>query len=257
MTSLKHLFKLLILEQLTLREQAPEATTPNNVFGNWLAPDMRKLGVTEPDTDEEEKTIDALDDFFSANDPAKLKAEGGKIPNELIALMRKHQYSPVLDPGTAPVYRGLSFDNIEQFKAVIQPYLAHIQSCFLLQEENSQPQPIKPAQLQTITDTIYAVYGVIGPSPLSPKENRFVQSWTSEQNPTAMDFANRGMQGGMMIQSNVQKNNFFGKPGEIGKLGGFTNEMETVSVGTVTTDGAKFIYGPSIYGDVAEKYLLW
>ena len=50
-------------------------------------------------------------------------------------------------------------------------------------------------------------------------------------------------QGGLKAVAQVAGNNFFGKPGEIGKIGGYPDEMETISVGPVTITNGIFCFG--------------
>ncbi len=249
-----------LIEAIIKEAIAPEATPPSNPFGNWLAPQDRSLDVEEEDTPEEVEMIDALRTFMGKeNDPSKLSANGGEKAKELVGLMKKHQYAPVLNPGGGMAYRGLSFTDANSFLSVIKQYGGNVKTLQILVEDGGTPATITVEQLQQylVKQEFFVVYGSIGPFAMQPAgSGKLVQSWTADLNVAASDFVNKNSVGGTLVVANTTKNMFFGRPGEIGKIGGFPEEKETISVGAVNVEGAKFVYGPYVSNDEIQRFLL-
>lgn len=236
-------------------EIAPEAqeTEP---FGQWLAPNERVLGADEDDTPEEQDTIDALKTFMGThNDPSWLSADNGKIANELYGLLKKHQYLPVLNPGVSVAYRGLYFHDKNHFMEIMKLYGSKVKNLVLSVDRYTPPTPITVDKLPEVlkTNDFHLITGTIAPFQLQTRPDALVQSWTASKE-VAVDFSNRKGEGGMVIRATISKNKFFGKPGEIGKIGGYEEEMETISVGPINTDGAIFVYGSYVEGEIMTNY---
>jgi hypothetical protein len=232
------------INQIILEEVAPEADMPNAPFGKWFAPGQRNIATSEEDTPAEQQVITALRKFMgSNNDPSMLSANNGILANALYVLMKKHQYSPILDPGVPVAYRGISFKNEAHFSKILNMYAGSIASIHAVLTYKGPLTPINQQQVEQLIQSGSYEYFVVslGPFSLQPQANTLVQSWTSNKTVTD-NFISKEGYGGMLIRASTTKNKFFGKPGEIGKIGGFAEEMETISVGSVTTDGAVMVF---------------
>lgn len=236
------------IEQVVLEELAPEADE-DEVFGQWLDPDKRRLSVKEPNTPEETAAISALTSFMSwRNDPSKLSANNGKYAKMFLDLMQKHQYSPVLDPDVGFVYRGLYFEDKGKY---IDFFSTHTPKGFTVYDANNT---VIDHGTQTIFDVIqnvpyHRIEGYLGQFNLNPQGNALVQSW-SEDISIACGFANPWGSGGVVLRANTDENNFFGKPGEIGKLANAPDEKETISVGTVKVAFGMFVISSKFIDEI-------
>lgn len=228
------------IEQVVISELAPEAEE-DEIFGQWLDPKQRKLGVTEPNTPEEDGAVQALRSFMGfANNPSRLSANNGHYAKMFLDLMKRHKYAPVLDPDVSYVYRGLNFEDTGPY---VDFFSTHPVESFTLYDVNDKEIDIQGRTLmQCLQEKNYhMIEGRLAPFSLKPKPNTLVQSW-SEELSIACGFANPMGRGGVVLKANVESNNFFGKPGELGNLAGSGNpELETISVGPVQTMGGMFV----------------
>ena len=235
------------------KEVRAEAQPPNDPLGKWFAPTERSLPVYEPDTELERELIKAIGSFTGySNDPTLLSANGGKLANILIDITEKHEYSPILDPGNIEVFRGIAFKEKKHFLELMNYYSEYIVSAQFINNNDVRsltakdiPDMIEKIWGSIVSDNYHArITGKLSSFVILPPENRLVQSWSSDKD-VAASFANRFCRGGLIFKARTSKNMFFGKPGEIGKLGDpeLASENETISVGPVNVDKAAFVYG--------------
>lgn len=237
------------IDQVVLSELAPEADE-DEVFGQWLDPEKRNLGVKEPNTPEENNAIQALRSFMSwTNNPALLSANGGKYAKMFLDLMKNHKYEPVLNPDTSFVYRGLDFGETGKW---VDFFANHKVDYFSAYDVHGNEVDVQGKSfLEVLQSGGYSeIEGTMSPFVLQPIGGALVQSW-SDSVDVACGFANQMGRGGVVLRANTEENNFFGTPGEIARLAGASpGERETISVGTVQVSMGMFVISRKFINEV-------
>lgn len=238
------------IDQVVLSELAPEADE-DEVFGKWLDPKQRKLGVDEPNTPEEDGAVQALRSFMGyTNNPSRLSADNGKYAKMFLDLMKRHKYAPVLDPDASLVYRGLNFEHTGQY---VDFFSTHPVLYFTAYDASGAELDMQGKPLVEVLQTgnYDSIEGALSPFTLHPKGKTLVQSW-SESLEIACGFANPMGRGGVVVRATVEENNFFGKPGELAVLSGAsTAEQETISVGPVKVAAGMFYITKRFVDEIA------
>lgn len=218
----------IMLSKLLFEVLAEPEAPPESIYGQYLFAPKRSGEVPEePNTDPAEvRLFDALKSFMSpANDHQKLKA---LIP-EILGVMERHEYSPVLDPGKdVKVYRGMN---------VSQKTLEEMSSGGTITKESKK---LGKADNAPVVD----YFAVSKKGELDSKKSA-LQSWTTDLS-IALGFSLQGEYGdGMGVPvifvSNTSNGMFFGHPEKLPLIiRGTDYEKETISIGTVNYSG--FVY---------------
>jgi hypothetical protein len=237
----KPTLKSLLFEENSVPPEAPE----DAIYGKYLfAPYRDSDGLPkplEPNTSDENKLRHALKTYFMDN----ISSELGKIAPQVLGVLAKHQYEPVLDPGNKKVYRILSLEGY-----MIEDIVA-----------------------TTGKEMVYNEVGSYqGTYNLRTSKPSQIQGWTTEPLSTAVkpiaDYAQREKfmlgHGIVLFVAYPEGNKFFGKPYKLADVveKGMRDEHETISFGTVRCVGfsyylEKYVPGmkkkPFNYEDLVEK----
>lgn len=200
------------LERLLFEE--PEHG-PDAIFGKYLFDKTRgDIPEREPETKDETDFRIALEKYIGSNAKRSLSAMAQKI----LKLVNAGMYEPLLSPGNITVYRTLSFisaPNLSSFNGMI---------------------------------------GSLGAGTLEPKLNP-LSGWTSSKDFT--DEYVQGMLGSASLitvyaaSTTANKGKFFGAPGKLALAldtgyKDFSYEMETISLGPVDYQEARFVKASDI-----------
>lgn len=214
-----------VLHAMLLEE--PEADTAP--FGRYAFDNMRK-DIPQPDkqedTEAETEAQKALKDYVGNNQKDKL----AQIAPLMLDLVNKGLYQPILDPKASGfVYR-------------------------ILQMPDNIASGLVGAQ---ITGQRPAGLGKAGA--LKPHDSN-VSGWTSNAN-LVTEFQGIGDGNVMLLfRAPTKGNQFFGNPGQLAVVAGepqFTQEMETIGVGTIKYDRVAYVmlYDDNVgYFDAQEAF---
>lgn len=206
---------MISLQQLLFEE--PEFGA-DAVFGKYIFDDPRTdipRAAKEKMTPLEDDILKSIGTYINHNSPLGLS----KRAEVLLNLVDKGYYSPILDPGTAPVYRLLMFSG-----------------------------PGSKDEISAIVGPAPKKTGILGPGVLNPTYGK-IQGWS-----TGMDYIKKfltfkrtGRDDCMIVfKANPQDNKFFGKPGKLAAVAGederYVQEMETISYGPVSYTEARYVF---------------
>lgn len=238
-----------------LFEQEEEATDTDE-FGKWFAPHSRRLrgnAYMEPNTDVEQQVQDDLETFLSNNNPKDLEANRGH--EILLKLAKAGKYKQVLDPAVPAVWRGMRFPDPAKM-------LTYLKSLGVSSME-VQTNPRDPATSTMTLDQVMALvsqkkpvffHGAQGGITYKPARAGGVSSWTSASEKAY--YFTQGVGGrfaALVFYAGVSGNNFFGRPGELGKLGNYEDEMEVIGVGEIK--GSNLTYRGTTNPELFEKVI--
>jgi hypothetical protein len=231
-----------------LFEQEEEASDSDE-FGKWFAPISRRMRgnpMFEPNTDLEQQIIDDLDTYFSFNNPKPLEADRGH--EILLRLKNSGKYKQVLEPGVSHVFRGMKFPDTQQFLEYVKALGVtdvSVQTSPTELEQHPQTKTIDECLQMLGRKEEFFFYGLKegASTTYKPVRQAGVSSWTSDpakafyftQSATKTSHRNA-----IVLTATTAGNNFFGKPGEIGKLGTYEDEMEVVGVGEIKLSYVSF-----------------
>lgn len=193
-------------------------------FGQYLFGQERGFG--EPDTEAEKRLTEALRWFIGEeNEPGKL----AKFAPLILELMKKHQYLPLLDPGTERVYRGMSLEASE-VKTILKPYGPK----FRFDPEATGPVICNlPDKLHTLDHRKHLASWSLSPGIAA---GFATDRMFDDRGFVAVVFAAR---------PHAEGNCFFGRPGSlppaVGLAGHLAEEQETISFGPVGHDGFAYL----------------
>lgn len=214
---------------IRILEEAAKPEAPVSApFGKFLFGQERGFG--EPNTEAEDRLKIALRAFISdESDPRSLSQFAPKI----LELLKKHQYLPLLDPGTARVYRGIAL-TIGEVKALLEPYGMELQRGTTEGVVCNLPGQLHPLGHRKSLASWSLSHNVAAGFAITAYHE--ADYGDDDEVPVPVVFAAR---------PNAEGNAFFGKPGEIaGPVGlndDFIDEQETISFGPVEHDGFCYI----------------
>lgn len=188
------------------------------IFGKYLFDDPRTdipKAEKEKMTPLEDDILKTVGTYINQNSPLGLS----KRAEVLLGLVNKGYYSPILDPGTASVYRLLMFSG-----------------------------PGSKEEISAILGSTYGKTGALGPGVLTPTYGK-IQGWSTgiDYIKKFLTFKQTGRDDCMIVfKANPQDNNFFGKPGQLAAVAGdderYVKEMETISYGSVSYTEARYVF---------------
>jgi len=205
----------------------PEAPI-GSIYGQYLfAPERSGEVPEEPNTEPEEtRLFDALKDFMgSENNHQKLQS----LVPEILEVMKRHEYSPILDAGSVKVYRGMTLP---------QKTLESMSDGGSITKES-----IKAGKTADAPEVKY--FAVSKQGTLNQRQNKSVlQSWTTNLS-TALQFSleSEYSAGGVPVifVANTSDSMFFGQPQKLSTIiRGNSYEKETIGIGAVNYSG--FVY---------------
>ena len=214
-----------LLYEGTAEPEAPEGS----IYGQYLfAPERSSEVPEEPNTEPEEtRLFDALKDFMgSENNHQKLQS----LVPEILEVMKRHEYSPVLEAGSATVYRGMTLPQktVESMSA----------------GGSITKESLKLGKGADAPEVLY--FAVSKQGSLDPREKKSIlQSWTTNLS-VALQFSleseyTAGPGVPVIFVANTSDSMFFGKPEKISSIiRGNSYEKETISIGPVNYSG--FVY---------------
>jgi hypothetical protein len=214
-----------------LYEGAAEPEAPEgSIYGQYLFAPRRSGEVPEePNTEPEEtRLFDALRDFMgSDNNHEKLQS----LVPEILEVMKRHDYAPVLDAGSVKVYRGMTLPQktLEDMSA----------------GASTTKEVLKAGRGVDAPEVTY--FAVSKQGKLNPREKKSIlQSWTTDLS-VALMFSLEGEYGGdemgvpVVFVANTSDSMFFGQPQKLSSIVRQNYyEKETISIGPVTYSG--FVY---------------
>ena len=207
----------------TAEPEAPKGS----IYGQYLfAPERSGEVPEEPNTEPEEtRLFDALKDFIGSNSHEKLES----LVPEILGVMKRHEYSPILDAGSVKVYRGLTLP---------QKTLESMSDGGSITKES-----IKAGKTADAPEVKY--FAVSKQGTLNQRQNKSVlQSWTTNLS-TALQFSleSEYSAGGVPVifVANTSDSMFFGQPQKLSTIiRGNSYEKETIGIGAVNYSG--FVY---------------
>jgi hypothetical protein len=214
--------------------KAPPAEAPEDaIYGKYLFPQNRYHFPNEPNTKPENKLQKALEDHFVENSSSKLD----KIAPEVLDVLAKHQYEPLLEPGNQKVFRVIGFPVKQLIKLVEMSGNEFARGSY------------ESCQLEYV---------------LKPKSAaRPIQSWTSKlfKSKNLPDLLLDGLGDGngavvFVTYPHKGNNKFFGKPHDLANVvdPDFAEEYETISFGPVEYVGFSYIVPEDDDEDFYEKF---
>ena len=221
---MKMLFDLLY--EATAEPEAPEGS----IYGQYLFAPRRSGEVPEEPNIEPEETrlFDALRDFMgSDNNHQKLQA----LVPEILEVMKRHDYAPVLDAGSVKVYRGMTLPQktLEDMSA----------------GASTTKEVLKAGRGVDAPEVTY--FAVSKQGKLNPREKKSIlQSWTTDLSVALMfslegEYAEDDMGVPVVFVANTSDSMFFGQPEKLSTIiRGNSYEKETIGIGAVNYSG--FVY---------------